>query len=339
MDNTEHLHSLVLDSSMELHLKNEFAVKVQGLDYEIMKSMIEIYEVTREIKSSNKAHFKLVPNKIGCKKIHHDWIGKSILRLIDNTTKIIIEIKEINEINPNVKLFVDAAKSESIIGCGCVVDSLIDDRAECVFRRLISFIKKIRDHDDCEINKQESNTYRASQKNHVSAIKYINKLFGVHSRILVVRIDLAYGEKDASYLSINDVKIHRDSLFRKMRKIKYFDAWIGYIWKLEYGVKKGYHYHMLFMFDGSKVRQDITTGLNIGQLWNDKITNAKGVYFNCNAYKYKYKHCGIGMINYHEKEKIEGLHKAISYLIKVDNFIKLKSKQIGRTFGRGRARS
>ena len=68
MDNTEHLHSLVLDSSMELHLKNEFAVKVQGLDYEIMKSMIEIYEVTREIKSSNKAHFKLVPNKIGCKK-------------------------------------------------------------------------------------------------------------------------------------------------------------------------------------------------------------------------------------------------------------------------------
>lgn len=120
-----------------------------------------------------------------------------------------------------------------------------------------------------------------------------------------------------------------------MHKMNIFDAWIGYVWKLEYGVKKGYHYHMFFMFDAQKVRQDVIIGMNIGKLKNEKITKLKGVYFNCNAHKYKYTHCGIGMINYSEKERIAGIHKALSYLTKVDRFIKLRSNTIGRIFGKG----
>lgn len=338
MDNTEHLHALTLDSSMELHLENESVVETQGLDYEVMKSMIEIYEITREIKASTKEHFTLELNRKNHKIIRCDSLGKNILSMIDNITNIILAMSETHDIDPNVKLFIDAAKAANIVGCGYIANNLIDDYANKIFDRLTGFVKHIRDYDDTELKKQESNAYRASQKNHISVIEYLNKLFSIHSRILVVRVDLAYGAKHTASTSIDDVKKHRDNLFRRMHKMKNFDAWIGHVWKLEYGLKKGYHYHMLFMFDGSKVRQDITIGLNIGQLWSEKITDSKGVYFNCNAYKYKYKYCGLGMVNYYEKEKIEGIHKAISYFIKIDRFIKLRSKQIGRTLGKGEIR-
>lgn len=31
---------------------------------------------------------------------------------------------------------------------------------------------------------------------------------------------------------------------------------VGHIWKLEEGTTKGYHFHLMFFFDGSKVQHD-----------------------------------------------------------------------------------
>lgn len=51
MTKSIHLHEIALDSSLELFVENDLAIEMQGLDYEIMKSMIIIYEITREIRN------------------------------------------------------------------------------------------------------------------------------------------------------------------------------------------------------------------------------------------------------------------------------------------------
>ncbi|MEQ5303108.1 hypothetical protein ABN238_02725 [Providencia rettgeri] len=61
-------------------------------------------------------------------------------------------------------------------------------------------------------------------------------------------------------------------------------------------MEKGFHYHALFFFDGQKVRQDITQGKLIGELWQERITDMAGLYFNCNYQKESYHELGIGLL-------------------------------------------
>ncbi|MCP6269615.1 inovirus Gp2 family protein, partial [Klebsiella pneumoniae] len=76
---------------------------------------------------------------------------------------------------------------------------------------------------------------------------------------------------------------HRQRLFKRVQSHPFFQDCLGYIWKLEYGQYKGFHYHTCFFFDGSKVRGDITLARRIGELWKKEITDGQGLYFNCNA--------------------------------------------------------
>lgn len=183
-----------------------------------------------------------------------------------------------------------------------------------------------------------------SIKNHHSLMAYIDNLFRRHSRLLVLRVDLGYRKDiDNSLLSELEIyekywqaKVDREHLFGNMRTNKLFDHMVGYVWKLEYGIDKGFHYHMMFFFDGSKVRQDINIARMIGEYWVTVITHYRGLYYNCNARKEEdyASYCGIGMINYYDAELIENLKMAASYLIKPDDFTKMKVPNIERTFGK-----
>ena len=107
---------------------------------------------------------------------------------------------------------------------------------------------------------------------------------------------------------------------------------VGYIWKLEHGPDKGFHYHMMFFFDGSKVREDGTLAKRIGQYWLNVVTNGRGVYYNCNADKSRYKNCGIGMVDHSDNVMRDGLVKAVLYLTKMDLYMKLQT--VGRGMGK-----
>ena len=111
---------------------------------------------------------------------------------------------------------------------------------------------------------------------------------------------------------------------------------VGYVWKLEYGREKGHHYHMMFFLDGAKVRQDIVIAKLIGEYWNNVITQGKGVYYNCNGNKARYRHCGVGMIHYSEAEKLRSLKEmAAIYLTKADRYVSACMPGNNRTFGKG----
>ncbi|KPB94878.1 YagK/YfjJ domain-containing protein [Pseudomonas syringae group genomosp. 3] len=176
------------------------------------------------------------------------------------------------------------------------------------------------------------NYQRPSNKNYKELTSYIDALFERYSRLLVVRVDLSYQKQHAKTTQA-EAKRDREHLLQNMRSNKLFDDMVGYIWKLEHGSEKGFHYHMIFFFDGSKVREDITKALLIGQYWTNVVTKGRGLYYNCNAHKSRYKSCGIGMVHNGDSLMRGSLTSlAVPYLTKTDLYMKLQTT--GRGMGK-----
>ena len=194
-------------------------------------------------------------------------------------------------------------------------------------------VDKIRQEVKSERFLSRLNSYqRSSNKNYKELTEYVDSLFESYSRLLVLRVDLSYSKE---YSGTEQTQAARDlkHLLGNARSNKMFAAMVGYVWKLEHGAKKGFHYHVMFFFDGSKVREDVTLAKRIGEYWVDVVTKGRGLYYNCNAVKYVYSSCGIGMINHADTELREGLRKALIYLTKADLYMKLQTE--GRGMGRG----
>lgn len=225
------------------------------------------------------------------------------------------------------------------------------DLVECI-RGLNRFVAAVRDHTSTKAFSREIAAHaRAANKNYSGLLGYIDALFGRYSRLLVLRIDFAYGKGKFEIEELSDSRdrldvlnlVSKQIISHRAELISYLKnkcpelGVVGYVWKLEYGREKGHHYHMMFFLDGSKVRQDIVIAKWIGEYWNNVITLGKGVYYNCNGDKSKYKFCGVGMINHDESDKVSNLKKAAVYLAKVDRYISACMPENKRTFGKGGA--
>ena len=124
----------------------------------------------------------------------------------------------------------------------------------------------------------------------------------------------------------------------QLEKKKYKKNLVGYVWKLEYGADKAFHYHMIFFFFFSNHRQDVKIAKSIGEMWKHEITNGKGIYWNCNAKKKHFEKNGriaTGKIKHDDQKLRENLNLMASYLTKPDYFVKLTLSNGTRTFGKG----
>jgi hypothetical protein len=117
---------------------------------------------------------------------------------------------------------------------------------------------------------------------------------------------------------------------------------VGYIWRIEFGIEMGFHCHWVLIFNGNKSQQDIVLADAIGDYWRNSITQGYGTYWNCNKYGGKFKpldQLGVGMIHNSDTHMRKNLlEHVISYLTKVDEFIRLQVPEDMpnfRTFGRG----
>lgn len=137
--------------------------------------------------------------------------------------------------------------------------------------------------------------------------------------------------------SYDEVKEHRKQLISAINK--YLEStlskkcFVGYVWKLEYGLRKSWHYHFLLILNGQEVRQDIVIATKVGLLW-EEITKGKGIFYNCNQVKHKYKKPGVGLIGHRDSQLREGLDYVIAYLTKTDMYIRLVVPGNGRAFGK-----
>ncbi|NWB51087.1 inovirus-type Gp2 protein [Pseudomonas gingeri] len=199
-----------------------------------------------------------------------------------------------------------------------------------------------------EFKKSERAHARAANKLRASYESYIDDLFTVCARLLVVRIDLSYkrselelDEFDYVYDKTDEQKNSdrlfkdRDKLLKRLSKSNSPYAMVGYAWKLEYGKRRGFHYHLMLFLDGSKVMRHIAIGKAIGEIWANEITGGLGSYWNCTGEASYYKNCGVGEVDHYDAAKILAVKDAASYLVKIDRWIAVYLPGGKRCFGKG----
>lgn len=206
------------------------------------------------------------------------------------------------------------------------------------FVKLVSAIKE--NATGNEFKATLDNFRRTANKNEKALHRYIEAMQRNNARLLVLRIDLGYVSPvlntKARPITYEDAKRDRVDFFKYLKFGPLRDSFIGFAWKLEYGLSKSYHYHVMLFLNGAEVRQDISLCRMIGEHWRNVVTMGAGLYFNCNAQKEKYgSYCGIGMIHYADAAAHQNLLRAASYLIKTDYHIKMVMPDKGRTFGKG----
>lgn len=270
----------------------------------------------------------------GDSRLHWNLPGILLNKLIKMRISRDDHLNRLYTFEPYIALMVDQVKAARLCGVALVRKMRSDrDEVEHYVQQLNSCVEGIRQEARSKSFARKLKNYqRSSNKNHKELTGYVDALFERHSRLLVLRVDLGY-QKQHCRTTQAEAKRDREHLLRNKRSNKLFDDMVGYIWKLEHGPEKGFHYHMMFFFDGSKVREDITKALLIGRYWTELITKGRGVYYNCNADKSRYKSCGIGMVDHRDSPMRDTLNQlAIPYLTKTDIYMKLQA--IGRGLGK-----
>lgn len=176
--------------------------------------------------------------------------------------------------------------------------------------------------------------WRSEKDNYHSATSYIDHLFERHAKLLLIRLDFGYSNEVKPYLTYQGVNKHRQQIINYIEQ--HYPALLGYLWKLEYTPEKSYHLHLLLIFNGNQLKADILIARNIGNHWATEIIQDNGVYYNANQHKKQYAYEVIGNIPRKALQTRENLkEKLISYLVKLDPYIKAHIPAGKRVFGRG----
>ena len=185
---------------------------------------------------------------------------------------------------------------------------------------------------------ETKNTSNSNKNKRVdSTIKYIEALQEKHSKLNVIRVDLAYKKPYSADVTLDEATKDFNRMMNNRRsKPSIFKDQVGFICKKEYTKDKGVHLHGVFLYDGQKILKDSHKSDQIGEYWNNEITQGKGSYHNCNRKKNEYEKNGIGMLEHSDSEKRKNLDIALSYLCKDEQTIdELKTSNKDRAFTRG----
>ena len=139
-------------------------------------------------------------------------------------------------------------------------------------------------------------------------------------------------------VSFEEVQRYRAKLFENMKgKPSLFKHLVGYVWRIEYGRKSGFHLHVLLAFDGAHVRQHEWLTQNIGEYWVKEITQGRGRFHNCNAdWDKDSARYGLGAIAWHD-DRLRGnlADGVLPYLAKFDQYVLARPYKNCKLMGSG----
>ena len=194
---------------------------------------------------------------------------------------------------------------------------------------------------------QDSSRDRLRRSNFSTARKVLIKALARSSKMLAIRLDVGFRrgyscKAMALAKALTAAGTQPDILWAKERIAEFIDhlsnvfgrGRFDYIWKVEYGIKKGFHWHFVILLNGHRHQLDVSIARQLGEHWANEICAGQGVYYNCNAVKSRYKYSGIGKIDRSDTEKREILEmKVVQYLVKYDLPFQLLKQNKFRQFG------
>lgn len=298
-------------------------------------SLLKIEIFVADVLATNEPAFKLVATHVGRPTLRRQRLAEYFakvysLSLLDTTGY---------QSSEHVQLFFDCW-----VAAGMTQEDLVSPRGYSLklgqesYELFNDFLALIRSQSKTPaFIKRVSRRKEKSSRNFKSGCDYVDALFEFRSsRLLVLRIDFGYRKEFALQVTAKEAKDDLAHFLRNRRgNRELFGGWVGHIWKLEWSPVKGCHFHLIFFFRGAERWKDVFIAQQLGIYW-EKVTDGRGIYWNCNAAKGRYKRLGIGMLEYHDAEKIAVLkNDVLGYLVKTDQCLKARTLGDGDCFGRG----
>lgn len=191
-------------------------------------------------------------------------------------------------------------------------------------------------------DKETNDFCRLESRNRERLSNYLGDLIDHYSKLLFVRVDLAY---------LKD-KQHKVNVWQFQQDVRELLGFIqdgdrcfrdleGYAWALEQGEDKGFHCHLLLIYNGSTRQKDYYLADQTIQRWQE-ITEGNGYGFNCNTPEHKSQFrkmdsLGIGMIHRDNDREVKNAINTCSYLVNPEKSHQKLRVKLPRmhTFGTG----
>lgn len=315
-------------------------------EYDSAQHVILLEKMINRLTQSNEVLFAVKRNiRLRNKSFHATGSGSELLR---NITSVLSQIERHfseHALTPTVATFIQHAKSLDVDIRKEVLSQLRYPEVGAAVDKLNAFVDGLRSELQTDEHRTALAKFKRNAKDNFDAlVKYFTVWFQYRAKVLLLRIDLGYGEL-AHYIinghlgqpyaqMAEQMQAHRDLFFKHVRK-HFKGEKVGYAWKLEYGLFKGFHCHVILLLNGDKHRFDVNLTKQLGEYWKASITEGLGLYFNCNTQKHVYKYPAVGLLRACDEEKWKGLEHIARYLTKPDGYIKLELPGSSRVFGKG----
>lgn len=183
---------------------------------------------------------------------------------------------------------------------------------------------------------------RQEYRNQKEFLSYVQSIIQDHYKVLIVRVDFAYLKHSIEQVSIQTFYGHIEQFCRRLKdKNGCFKYLLGYGIALEQGVTKGYHAHLMLIYNGSERQQDEYLAQQVLQLWHE-ISSGLGSGFNLHTKEYKdnyrkSKKLGIGMIHRDKMNEVKNALDVAKYHTQPEKYAQsLRLKPLRkRTFFKG----
>lgn len=160
--------------------------------------------------------------------------------------------------------------------------------------------------------------YPVDIRNQSRLHQLIDNIFMDFSKVLTVRLDF-YIQKE--YEEFNNYFYMNDCFTRLRNNLRFnslFEHYITYAASLEYGQDRMWHYHVLFLFNGQRVKGDYQLAKEIGDYWVNVITRGIGAYNSPNLNRGNYSTFALGNICHNDAQAINNLKAVSDYLVTAD---------------------
>ena len=140
-------------------------------------------------------------------------------------------------------------------------------------------------------------------------------LFMRYSKLLMLRVDLAY--RESSFSSLHpDVNATQIDIAMLIEQVKEIPSVVGYAWVLENGLQHGLHVHCVIYIDGQKHRKTWSVWSEISDIWKS-VTCGDGYDHWCQP-NHKYQKQGERVTAWNNSEGRDDMLYILSYLSKQD---------------------